>query len=103
VDARAYWEPESGNVVGLALAAPRTRGDVDPAKLRDSLPYTLLPFIVQQLPDCATTAPSNAPRRLPPPELTNGPHLSYVIQWFSFAVIILVGTAALLRRKVRRA
>ena len=106
VDARAYREPESGNVVGLALAAPRTRGDVDPAKLQDSLPYTLLPFVVQQLPDCASTAsvaPSSVPRRLPPPELTNGPHLSYVIQWFSFAAIILVGTAALFRRKVRRA
>jgi cytochrome oxidase assembly protein ShyY1 len=92
--------------VGLALAAPRTRGDVDPAKLQDSLPYTLLPFVVQQLPDCASTAsvaPSPFPRRLPPPELTNGPHLSYVIQWFSFATIILVGTAALFRKKVRRA
>lgn len=101
VDARAYREPESADVVGLALPAPRTRGDVDPAKLKDSLPYALLPFVVQQLPDCATVAPSGLPRRLPPPELTNGPHLSYVIQWFSFALIILVGSVALFRRKAR--
>jgi len=101
VDERVFREADSANVVGIAFAAPRTRGDVDPVRLKDSLPYALLPFVVQQLPDCATVAPSasDAPRRLPPPELTNGPHLSYVIQWFSFAVIILVGSIALFRKK----
>jgi surfeit locus 1 family protein len=105
VDARAYRDPEAADVVGLALAAPRTRGDVDPAKLKDSVRYTLLPFVIQQLPDCATVAPaapSSLPRRLPPPELTNGPHLSYTIQWFSFAVITIVGSIALFGRKARR-
>ena len=102
VDPRAYREPESADIVGLAFAAPRTRGDVDPVKLKDSLPYPLLPFVVQQLPESAE-APAGAPRRLPPPELTNGPHLSYVIQWFSFALIILVGSVALFRRKARQA
>jgi surfeit locus 1 family protein len=79
---------------------------VDPAKLKDSVPYTLLPFVVQHLPDSASpasAAPGSLPRRLPPPELTNGPHLSYVIQWFSFAVIILVGSIALFRAKARPA
>jgi surfeit locus 1 family protein len=112
LDERGLREPESADVVGHALAAPRTRGDVDPARLRDSLPYALLPFVVQQLPDCATVAssrpstsaaPGSTPRRLPPPELTNGPHLSYVIQWFSFAVIILVGSIALFRKQARPA
>jgi surfeit locus 1 family protein len=107
VDERAFREPESADVVGLAFAAPRTRGDVDPARLKDSLPYPLLRFVVQQLPDCAAidcapAAPSDLPRRLPPPELTNGSHLSYVIQWFSFAVIILVGSIALFGKKARR-
>jgi surfeit locus 1 family protein len=102
VDERVSLEPESADVIGLAFAAPRTRGDVDPVKLKDSVPYALLPLIVQQLPDCATSAPSSIPRRLPPPELTNGPHLSYMIQWFSFALIILIGSAALFRKKARR-
>lgn len=115
VDQRAYREPEAADVVGLAFAAPRTRGDVDPVKLKDSLPYALLPFVIQQLPDCPSVTPfssclsveSDAPmasssiRRLPPPELTNGPHLSYVIQWFSFATIILVGSVALFRKRRR--
>jgi surfeit locus 1 family protein len=103
VDERAYREPDSAVVVGLAFAAPRTRGDVDPAKLKDSVPYAVLPFVVQQLPESVAVAPAGSPRRLPPPELTNGPHLSYVIQWFSFAVIILVGSVALFRRRGRPA
>lgn len=42
------------------------------------------------------------PRRVPLPELTNGPHLSYAIQWFSFALIGLVGYPVVLRRELRR-
>jgi surfeit locus 1 family protein len=103
VDEPAYREPGWADVLGLALAAPRTRGDVDPARLKDSLAYALLPFVIQQLPDSAVAAPAGSPRRLPPPELTNGPHLSYVIQWFSFAVIILVGSVALFRKTARPA
>ncbi len=115
VDERAFQEPESADVAGLAFAAPRGHGDVDPAKLQDSVPYALLPFVVQQLPDCpsvvpgstcvppASPAPGGLPRRLPPPELTNGPHLSYVIQWFSFATIILVGSFVLFRKKPQTA
>jgi cytochrome oxidase assembly protein ShyY1 len=38
------------------------------------------------------------PRRWPTPALDDGPHLSYVVQWFSFALIIVVGTGALLRK-----
>lgn len=104
VDQLAFREPQSADVVGLAFAAPRTRGDVDPGRLKDSVQYALLSFVVQQLPDCtsaASVASSRVPRRLPPPELTNGPHLSYVIQWFSFAVIILVGSIALFRGRAR--
>jgi len=101
VDERAYREADTAVVLGLGMLAPRGRGDVDPARLRDSVPYPLLPFVLQQLP------PSTALDRPPPPglvrwpmpELSNGPHLSYAIQWFSFAVIVLVGSVALLRRQ----
>lgn len=95
VDEGAYREPDTVDVLGLALAAPRTRGDVDPARLRDTVPYPLLPFVVQQLPESAVALRPNVPQRLPPPELTNGPHLSYAIQWFSFATIIVIGSAIL--------
>lgn len=35
------------------------------------------------------------------PDLSNGPHLSYAIQWFSFAGISFIGGFAYLRRKLR--
>jgi len=64
-----------------------------------------LPFVIQQLP--LSAAPD---RPLPPglirwpiPELSDGPHLSYAIQWFSFAVIIVVGAAALARKRAAEA
>ena len=107
VDQRAYREADTADVLGLGMLAPRARGDVDPTKLRDSIPYSLLPFVIQQLPESALRTPTGQPpdrptaavRRWPPPELSNGPHLSYAIQWFSFAAIVVVGTVALLRKR----
>ena len=52
-------------------------------------------FILRQT---GIAAPRGLPRRWPAPALDNGPHLGYAIQWFSFAVIIVVGTGALLRK-----
>jgi surfeit locus 1 family protein len=100
VDHAAWREPDTVDVVGLGLAAPRDRGDVNPAALGDSLPYTTLPFVVQLLPaDAPAVRPT--PLRWRAPTLDNGPHLSYAIQWFSFAVIIVIGTVALMRSRSR--
>lgn len=97
VDQGAYREGDSAVVEGLGMIAPRGRGDVDPRTLADSLPYPLLPFVLQQLPGDRPTGRS--PVRLPPPALDDGPHLAYAIQWFSFAAIVAVGTIALYRRR----
>ena len=100
VDQRAYREADTADVLGLGMLAPRARGDVDPAALGASLPYPLLPFVLQQVPsDSPSVRRSVALRRWPASELDNGPHLSYAIQWFSFAAIILVGTVALVRKR----
>lgn len=87
VDRQAYREADTATVEGLALVPPRGRDDVDPSGF--------LPFVIQQE---GPPPAGGLPRRWPPPALDNGPHLAYAIQWFSFAVIVLVGTAALLRR-----
>jgi len=103
VDQGAYREGDSAQVLGIGVTAPRARGDVDPAALRDSLPYALLPFVIQELPSSPTspTSPNlhQRPVRWPAPELSDGPHLSYAIQWFSFAVIIVVGSFALAKKR----
>ena len=87
VDHTLYREPDTATVTGIALIPPRGRGDVAVAGF--------LPFVVQlESPDPTR----GLPRRWPPPTLDDGPHLSYVIQWFSFALIALVGTAVLIRK-----
>jgi len=89
VDHAAYRESDSVTVEGIAWASPRGRGDVNTAGF--------LPYVVQM--ETPLPGPNGLPRRWPAPVLDDGPHLSYAIQWFSFAVITLVGTAALLRRR----
>ena len=101
VDPATLREGESATVTGFAYAAPRGRGDVDPARLRDSLPYTLAPFVIQAL---GTDSQSARPPNLiywPIPELSDGPHLSYAIQWFSFAAIVVIGMGAVLKKNVK--
>ena len=102
VDEQAYEEPDTADVLGLGLRAPRGRGDVDPVALRDSLPYPVLPFILQQVPPPPASYRPLPPSlmRWPAPALDDGPHLSYAIQWFSFAVIILGGSVALFRKSL---
>ncbi|HTI03818.1 MAG TPA: SURF1 family protein [Gemmatimonadales bacterium] len=89
VDPNAYREADTATVEGIAFIPPRGRGDVDPTGF--------LPFVIQ-LERPAPPPATGLPRRWPAPVLDDGPHLSYAIQWFSFALIALVGTAALIRR-----
>ena len=84
-------------VAGIAFSLPDsgTRGEprelngqltwrrVDLAALRRRLPYPVAPFLVLQTPDSALPA---QPRRDDPPALDDGPHLSYALQWFAFAI-----------------
>lgn len=66
--------------------------------LRAQFPYPVAPFYVQVLPEAGTP---DYPVRLPLPELDDGPHLGYALQWFSFAVIAVVGWGLLLWRRRR--
>lgn len=96
IDAARFHEGDSADVTGLALPAPRDRGDVNPAVLKDSLPYEVL-GIVLQIVDTAASHPLGL-RRWRPPSLDNGPHLSYAIQWFCFAAIVVAGVVVLFRK-----
>jgi len=101
VDGAHFREADTALVAGLAERAPRDRGDADPRRLADSLGGAVLPVVVQLLPGDANARLPLGLVRWPAPELDEGPHLSYTVQWFSFAVIILVGTFALLRKQAR--
>jgi surfeit locus 1 family protein len=60
---------------------------LDLAALRARLPYPILDVAIRQAPDSILP---EMPRRLDPPALDEGPHLSYAIQWFAFAAIAVV-------------
>jgi surfeit locus 1 family protein len=87
-------EPGTVRVRGLAIPIPSGAGQpiehagrttwarLDLEALRARLPYPLLPVVVRQTPDSSLP---RLPRRLPVPELSDGPHLNYAIQWFLFA------------------
>jgi len=65
---------------------------MDEAALRRQFPYELGRIQVQLLPGDSA---AELPVRLPAPALDPGPHLGYAIQWFSFAIIGVVGWFAL--------
>jgi surfeit locus 1 family protein len=71
---------------------------VDLAAARARSPGTLIPLVLQQLPAEGAGAGS-PPLPEPLPSLSEGNHLSYAVQWFSFAAIGVVGLAILLLRR----
>jgi surfeit locus 1 family protein len=78
---------------------PRYVTGLDVTTLSAAYPYHLVPLVLRR-----TELPGTAPtgmRAIPLPPMTNGPHLSYAVQWFSFAAIALVGSFILFRRQHR--
>lgn len=94
VDPNRYGEGDTVDVTGLVIPAPRDRGDVDPAALRDSVPYRLLDAVLL-LDDTAAPHPQGLLRWRSPP-LDDGFFLAYAIIWFSFALTAVVGVVVLL-------
>jgi surfeit locus 1 family protein len=75
---------------------------VDLGRIGATLPYPILPvYLLLERQD--PPQPGALPEPPPLPPLTNGPHLSYAVQWFSFAAIALIGYVILLRRDRRDA
>lgn len=108
VDESRWREPDTSfvgyaDIVGSEPAPRLMRGNprlirhVDSAEIARAIPYPVSPvFVVATDPAASDAAgPTQAgqvrPRRLEPPPLDEGPHLSYAIQWFSFAIIAVVG------------
>jgi surfeit locus 1 family protein len=59
-----------------------------------------LPIFIKQLPDTNTT-----PTTLPQPEsvtLSEGSHLGYALQWFSFAGILVITYAVFLHQQLKK-
>jgi surfeit locus 1 family protein len=96
-------EPPAGDVEVEGVAVPVARLErvartaVENLRAGDA---GSLPVIVQ----LASSDPAEDPLLVPvpPPELDDGPHLSYAVQWFLFATVGAVGYPFFLRREARR-
>ena len=75
---------------------------IDEERLRAQYPYPLLPFRLQLVPGANSRA-AGYPLAQDASTLDEGPHLGYAIQWFSFALIFLIGWLVLLLRGSGRA
>ena len=104
-------EPPPEDLAGLITPFPEDYGkppvdrgfhrvwyQMDGRRLRAQFPYPVLPVVVQILPH---KDQPQFPIRLKPPELDEGPHMGYAIQWFSFASIAVIGWIALLTKRKR--
>jgi cytochrome oxidase assembly protein ShyY1 len=74
---------------------------VDLDRLADQLPGQPYPAYVV-LRDQSPASTGQLPRTLQPPELAEGNHLSYAVQWFCFAAVALAGYVGLVRHVARR-
>ena len=81
----------------LTAAMPRLQSwyRVDIARIQEQTPYPLLPVFVQQTGGFVSGALPAADVDI---ELSDGPHLSYAIQWFAFAATLLIGYPLLLQK-----
>jgi len=107
VELDSLREPESGLVEGVFLPppeAPRATANAEsswplyvrelrPAQLARSYDYDILPLALRRTGGGEELPP--ALRAVSLPQLTNGPHLSYALQWFSFATIAVIGSIVL--------
>ncbi|HVP13944.1 MAG TPA: SURF1 family cytochrome oxidase biogenesis protein, partial [Terriglobales bacterium] len=112
--------PEPGGREVIGIAEPLARGApvsalarlpgaspelwsaraLDPDSLRPRFPYVLAPFWVRQLPGPGVPA---EPLRSAPRPLDEFTHVSYAIQWFLFAAILIGGSLAVARTRARHA
>lgn len=77
---------------------PRSWRALDATRLPAAFPYPIRPYYIA---DLGNAKAPGAPVRMTFPTMDEGPHMSYAIQWFSFAAIAIVGMVILLRQERR--
>jgi surfeit locus 1 family protein len=75
---------------------------IDIPAIQGQMPYQLEAGYLEQMPEEGRTV-TQFPLRREPMALDEGNHLSYAIQWFTFAAVLGFGYIMLVRHQVRRA
>jgi surfeit locus 1 family protein len=86
--------PDAGFAVGADW--PRHVLRPSPKAVAAIYPYRILPYLVRRTNPPTLGSPL---RPVPLPELTEGPHLGYAMQWFFFAAVAVVGSIVIFRRE----
>jgi cytochrome oxidase assembly protein ShyY1 len=73
---------------------------VDIPRLAAQLPAQPVPMYVE-LTGSRPAEPTPYPAPVTLPELTDGPHLSYAVQWFIFSIAVIVGWVLAVRKSIR--
>lgn len=101
---RGQEKPDFGGVADPTLAPGETRLDawnvVNLVRIQQQSGLNMLPVYVLQGPDPAWTALPY--RSLPEIEISEGPHMGYALQWFTFASILGLGYPFFVRRQLGR-
>ena len=106
----AKWHDRDSTFVGYVEELPSTGGRAFTSRpnvvarlsydvVAKALPYPVSPVYVVALAGADTSTAADRIARLTVPPLDEGPHLSYAIQWFGFALVALVGAAFVTRQK----
>jgi surfeit locus 1 family protein len=97
VSVAGYTETFAGKERGTAANGVRRVHALDRDAVQALVGVPVASYIVVQTSDSTVHADS-VPVRLSIPALDEGPHQSYAIQWFCFALVAVVGGVALSRR-----
>jgi cytochrome oxidase assembly protein ShyY1 len=81
-------DPAEGTLTEVARA--------DLVRLQQQMPYHLLPVYLEL--ESSQPADATGLTPIPLPELDEGPHLSYAIQWFCFSALAVVGWVLVVRK-----
>jgi surfeit locus 1 family protein len=94
--------PRYFGVPDPTLAPGETRLDAWNAirleRIEEQLGYPLLPVYIQSAPDPSRQGPPIA--SLEQPDLSEGPHMGYALQWFSFAAVLAFGYPFFVRKQL---
>lgn len=93
----AFPPPKAGNV--RSPTSTRALRSLNRDTLESMMGRPLVPVVLLALGD-TTPRDVKRPTRVPPPSPSEGPHLSYAMQWFAFATVFVVGFIAFARGKI---
>jgi surfeit locus 1 family protein len=92
-----------GGGISTPPATPQSQWyRIDVPAIQGQMPYQLEPGYLEQMPEPGRTY-NAMPIRSEPIALDEGNHLSYAIQWFTFAVVLGFGYIMLVRHRTRLA